>query len=992
MSQAPTIKELTKSIASFAQAPVLPLPDDLIQLIEDVTNRYADKSNENISEKLNDELLSIFNRDIVSEPSRHAAFLAILRRLRPLIGLSTKMLQWYELFLPSMNRMHQVKDLAAEGRAFVLDIMAAENASDTSGSFTGGAAVPLAERLMLLWLQDCELFQKHLEPRRTFQEKEIRETMLLYGKKRPKDFMMLVDRFVCKRQHRGSALLLLSAFIQSQPPHLYLILQTPLFGNLLNCLQRDTSTTIISLALTALTMVLPHVPSSLLPYLPLLFNIYARLLFWERELSSITAEADKERRLSPNALAWEKCPFSPETDTTAIPQLFNYFTILYGLYPINLMDYIRKPQRYLRHADVADAEEVEVQPTEIRHASERLRQCHVLHENFYTLTLESEKTDFGRWIKSEPSEVVADCMALRQQSDEASDPGFLDLANMVIPEKDGGVSDETITAFLINSIIPRTSSFSLLQEEIHRSSGSALSELVSGGQSQPTVARYPSPGSARSSSTRRSVHESDSPSLLRPVHTSGSQTQLQDLINSNKAVKSSLHQTLTNDSVPSLSLSHHDPNPEKAFSSSHLSLPAGSSKQELQSSESSDYQHLQLLRYVFLLHNDLLFERFMKQQHLTHIGELRRRYVREAASEAETQNLIIANRHLKQRLEEAKKAELQAKTEAEKSRTLSKKWEADIFNKLKLLREEQKKWNVEGSTLRADLQSAREEAEKLRTLVCDVEVRELKLKQTMQSADINCSELERLRNEVERLVQSERDYQSADVKRQAADSQASEADSRAKEMDMKLIAQESDFKQTSTSYRAQIALLESKLQEALKSKGDRGADGLQKQLVNALEANRTSQDEMNRRLSMLVARNSALQAKIFEMESEIPVRSKAMPYPPAEIDEDVSSESDSLVRNRRRRGFSDPEIFEPLSYNATPPLDLVEKNRPTGSQGRPATPPQGGEDTARSRESPTTERYFGRGGLQNTRTGKKEKKEDKEKKKSTGLRGIRGFV
>ncbi|KAI0150392.1 hypothetical protein GGR57DRAFT_194476 [Xylariaceae sp. FL1272] len=990
MSQPPTVKELTKSIASFAQAPVLPLPDDLVQLIDDVTNRYADKSDEN-SEKLNDELLSIYNRDIASDPSRHAAFVAILRRLRPLIGSSTRMLQWYELFLPSMNRIHQIKDLATEGRAFVLDIMTAENASDTSSSFTDGATVPLAERLMLLWLQECELFQKHLEPRRDFQEKEVRETMLLYGKKRPKDFMILLDRFVCKREHRGSALLLLSAFIQSQPPHLYLILQTQLFGNLLNCLQRDTSTTIVSLALTALTMVLPHVPSSLVPHLPLLFNIYARLLFWERELSSITGEADKERRLSLNALAWEKCPFSAETDITTIPQLSNYFTILYGLYPINLTDYIRKPQRYLRHADFADAEEIEVQPTEIRHASERFRQCHVLHENFYTLTLESEKTDFGRWIKSEPSEVVADCMALRHPSDELSDSGFLDLANVLIPGKDGVIGDETITAFLTNSSNPGTSSFSLLQEEIHRSSGSALSELVSGGRSQATMVRYPSPGSARSSSTRRSIHESETHSLPRQTNASGSQTQLQDLINSNKAVKSSLHQTLTNDSVPSLSLSHHEPSPEKAFSASHLNLPVGST-QELQSSESSEYPHLQLLRYVFLLHNDLLFERFMKQQHLTHIGELRRRYVREAASEAETQNLIIANRHLKQRLEEAKKAELQAKTEAEKSRTLSKKWEADIFNKLKLLREEQKKWNVEGSTLRADLLSAREESEKLRTLVCDVEVRELKLKQTMQSADINFSELERLRTEVERLTRSERDYQSADMERQAADSQAREADSRAKELDMKLRAQESEFKQTSTSYQTQIALLESKLREALKSGGERGADGLQKQLTNALEANRISQNEMKRRLSMLASKNSALEAKIFEMESELPVRSKATTYPPAEIDDDVSSESDSLIRNRRHRGFSEPEIFEALSYNATPPLDLFEKNQTAGSQGRPSTPPQAGEDMTTTKESPTTERYFGRGGLQNSRSGKKEKKDDKEKKKSTGLRGIRGFV
>ncbi|KAI8629534.1 hypothetical protein F5Y19DRAFT_475520 [Xylariaceae sp. FL1651] len=998
MSTAPTLKELMKAVGSFARNPSLPLPDDLIQIIERFLYKRADKFDENTADKVHDELLSIFNKDIANEPARYAAFIAVLRRLRPLIGQPTKVMQWFELLLPVLDHLSQEKDLAAESQAIALEVLTADDGQDTS-SFAGGAAVPLAEKVMLIWFQETERLPKSLDSFQDFKEKQLRETLLLYGKKRPKDFMTVIDKFVCQKAHRINALLLLSSFVQSQPPHLYLILQTPLFGNLLNCLQRDTSTTVISLALTALTMVLPHVPSSLVPHLPTLFNIYARLLFWERELSShVTFEADKERRLSPNALAWDKYLFSPDADDTTVSQLSYYFTILYGLYPINFMDYIRKPQRYLRHAEVPDADDIEVQPTEIRHASERFRQCHLLHENFYTLTIDSEKTDFGRWIKSEPAEVVADCMALRQLPDELPDPVSLDLARMTTSDRDEADKDGKEPALLSSSLNIGTSGFSSLQGDVHRSSGSSLSQLISSGRTQQTVVRHPSQNSHHSNrdsiSTGRSVNETDSPTLSRQLTTSSSQTQLQDLINSNKAVKSGLHQSLTNDSVPSLSLSHRESIPEKSTSQSHLSLPGTNT--QITSAFNSN-QHTQLLRYVFVLYNDLVFERFMKQQHLTHIGELRRRHVREAVSEAETQNLIIANRHLKQRLEEAKKAEIQAKTEAEKSRTLAKKWEADIFNKLKALREEQKRWNAEGSTLRVDLEAAKDEAEKLRALVCEVEVRELKLKQNIQSADINFGELERLRSEVGRLMVSERNYQAKEAERQAAMTQAAKADSRAQALDMKLAACESDFKQTCGMYQSQIAVLSSKLQDALKTGRGRNTDGLKAQLDRALEASRTTQTEMKQRISELSRKNTELHAKIFSMQPEIPVGPKRTTHPPTDTEDDLSSDSGSPPgpRNRQHRGFSDPEMFEATSYNATPPLEPFGTNKSTNTPGHHPSTPQGPESPLMNKNSPTTERYFGRGGLQNARKDKNEKNEKnekKDKKKSTGLRGIRGFV
>ncbi|KAI0409096.1 hypothetical protein F4802DRAFT_593942 [Xylaria palmicola] len=967
-----TPKELVKAVSSFARQPSLPLPDELVRVIERFLYQRSEKWDENIAERVHDELLSIFKQDIVQEPARYAPFIALLRQLRPLIGQPARVLQWFELLLPVLSHLSQEKDLASETQGIVLDILTEGDGKD-AGSLGRGAAAPIAEKMITLWFQEAELLRQNPDTLRDFKEKHLRETLLLYGKKRPKDFMAVIDQFVCKASHRASSILLLSSFVQSQPPHLHLILETPLFGNLLNCLQRDTSTTIISLALTVLTMVLPHAPSSLVPHLPTLFNIYARLLFWERELSIYG-----ERRLSSDARDWETCPFSSVTDDTIVSQLLNYFTILYGLYPINFMDYIRKPQRYLRHAEASDEDVIEVQPTEIRHASERFRQCHLLHENFYTLTIDSEKTDFGRWIKSDPAEVVADCIALRRSPDEVPETLTLGLAQLLNADSDELDKDDKEPALLSSSVNIGASELG----DIRRSSGSSILPLGSGGSTNPIVARHSSQSSHQSkrdsSSTRLSENDGDGSTPTRQLATSSSQTQLQDLMSSNKAVKSSLHQSLTNDSVPSLSLSHPDSIPEKL---TQLHPNTASPNMQLPDITASQ-KETKLLRYVYLLYNDLLFERFLKQQHLAHIGALRRQHVREAASEAETQNIITSNKHLKQRLEEAKKAELQAKAEAEKSRALAKKWEADIFNKLKILREEQRKWHIERSALQAELKDVKVETEDLRTLVCEVEVRELKLKQNIQSADINFSELERLRSEVVRLTESERNYQAKEAERQAAITSAAEAGSRATVADMKLAARESDFQRARGYYQSQIAELDAKLQKALRSSGERDSESHETQLDLALEASRAMQTELKKRIHELSRANAELRTQIFEMTTRIPTPSRPKIRPSADAEDgmpDSISPPDPI----------DPEIFRGAPYYATSPLESATL---TSAQVQPIMP-QGPDDssTHEGTSSPTSERSSGKGGSQNIRKDKKEK-DERGGKRSTGMRGIRGFV
>lgn len=802
-----------------------------------------------------------------------------------------------------------------------------------------------------------------------------------------------------KKDYRAQALTLLCEFVQSQPPHLHLVLETHLFENILKCLQLDTSTTVVTLAVTALTMLLPNVPSSLVPHLPVLFNIYARLLFWDRERSLATDNPTLEPTSAPSESTadWEMCAFSPDVDSPSIPNLLSYFTILYGLYPLNFVDYIRKPQRYLRHAEDPNADTIEVQPSEIRQKSERFRQYHVLHPNFYSLTVESEKTDLGRWIKSEASEVVAECTALCMATDFGTGPDHGAHQDLGMSEMEEHGRLRLDQPFLTGQAIHDGSS---TRDQGWRTSTAAGSDdtRVAGAlfRRHSHSSHAPSMRETLQSRTREAA-PGDSPTLPPSLVLSTSHTNLQDMIHSNKVIKAGLHQSLGNDSVHSLALSHQDSLTEKT-SSKLSAVPAPQSVISPTSiQENGNEQVSQLYKKILLLSNDLAFERYMKQQHMAHIGELKRRQLKEAATEAETQNLILINRNLRNRLEEAKRSELRAKKESDNRRNLSKKWETDLSTKLKTLREEQKKWNSEGAALKRELDTKTQECEKLSKMLCAYETTDLNSQQNLQAVNDHVEEIARLKKEVDRFVELEATYQAKEKLAEERFAEAAESISRAEMLSMKLTARDTEMAEARKLYESQITALNAKLRDALQNGGGGtrgGGSGRDPGSIveGALAASRAKMAELQRQHNMLLRKYTTLQSSLLDMTAKnssvqpsggnglglvgaatVVSRSQhIMPAASDSSDAEVSAivqggDPPSPVRRRstRGRGFSDPELFvEGTKYNVTPPLESL-----TGASSsfgtvvrRPSTPGSGVAESAGSGvEKSPSERYYGRG-------------------------------
>lgn len=572
-----------------------------------------------------------------------------------------------------------------------------------------------------------------------------------------------------QKEFRLQILGLLCSYVRLQGPHLYQVLQTPLLDHLLQCLENDTSTTVIALALTVLIMFMPHLCNSLGPFLPRLFVVYTRVLCWDkfgvvrveenrfpsmdaysRAGTPLSIERSEE---SVNGDGWQKLNSSFETATSTMPDVSDYFSFLYGLYPINFIGFIREPYKFLERVKYKDIDLLEIEEETIRQRTELYRQRHTLHPNFLVLTAETELSDQSRWMRVEPADVTAQCIGLVNNNIQFDDTRhtrdqsrFSSLEALVptdeIPEE-SLLSKETDSMFVPNPDTEATTS-------------------PANGQIPGQVEARKQAGSA---ATSRHSRVPDSPTI--PTAGFGA-PELQSMLNLQEQLQLGFHDMKRAEEDPSHS--HHSGPPPvypgsatqspalEAYASAlnNTTIPRSPALRPALSDTVGTISYLQ--REVMLLKNDLNFERYLKQQHLSHIGHLQRKHIKESTAEAETQNLINTNKTLKAKLEDAKKAYAASRQEALKSKKQAKKWEAELSAKIRTLREEQKAWRQDEVATKKGLQSANEETEKLRRLLQDSEADGLRARQKLMSLNANIDEVNKLKAFVEHLSNKLTDY------------------------------------------------------------------------------------------------------------------------------------------------------------------------------------------------------------------------------------------
>jgi len=488
------------------------------------------------------------------------------------------------------------------------------------------------------------------------------------------DLFLAIDSYLLIPESRFQALGLLAAFVEQQQAHLYLVVHTPVVEHLLKCLMNDTATLVVSAALRCLIMLLPHIPATVSTQLPRLFLVYSRCLCWEKfSASSTKAQRDlvtdeRVRRDSdsedahdmqpPTDPTWPVLNALPDMPESSAPELLHYFTYLYALYPLNFMSYVRKPRKYLKNIEFPGVDEFDLDQAVIRSRTEQFQRVHLLHSSFFNTTVEDELTD-NRWLKAEPSEVIAECHSLYVggQQPVLSNPGP-----------------------------PPTGKLPALPSPTLGHSGNSLMSANSSSLSLPRPAQS---GAA--------VSEKGSPTL--------------------------------------------GPTTDETLSD----LPA-SAASSLSPSTLQDIAQLQ--RELMLLRNELTFERYLKQQHVAAIAQLRRNHIKAVTIEAETATLINANRALQKKLGDAIKFNEKMQKETQARRTHTKQSEEQLTAKIRSLKADL----VNQESTQRDLEQARKDCEQLRRLLVESEARELEKQEEIESLQTKTQETDRLRREIAELT------------------------------------------------------------------------------------------------------------------------------------------------------------------------------------------------------------------------------------------------
>ncbi|KAF2483192.1 Hamartin protein-domain-containing protein [Neohortaea acidophila] len=695
------LREITKVLQTDfnAKKSLLSLPAETRRMLQSFIDEFDDKSETDDAQPANLYLKGFWEKYVRDTPQKFGMFMGVVRELRPAIAHSEVQRWTNTLAFPILNSTGHAKTAVEDAAEFLIGFMLYDEEQEdiTSQAQRSGE---ICKRLWDIYSDRTSILATSdpLEASDNAQvAQQVEDVLIAFGRKKPKDLFNLLDTYIITSDTRLRSLSLLTSFLRHETPHLYLVLDTPLVGSLLTCLMNDTYTAVLSIALTSLIMLLPHIPGSLGPHLPRCFLVYTRLLCWEK-FSDFSTEEQKslvtDDRVSPEDededsdgvvrsvgmdASWQRLRSPEGTMEASTPEIMTYFTSLYGLYPLNLMSYVRKPRRYLRNIEFPGAESFDLDRTVIRSRTEQFREVHLLHPNFYNTTAEEELVD-PKWPKMDPADVVGECEALCMHSRASAKNS----APSSITKLPGALQMRHETMRLNGQLSPTASQTSLRSSASWRDTQSTTASVKG---------------------------KTDSP-IVRPRSMLGDEETL------------------------------------------HEQHPLDAVKEKPTEPPQTNIEFLQ--RELSTIRNELNFERWHKAQYSQHIGQIMRRNIKGATVEAETLNLINANRALKKQLEQLRKAREATIKDSALTRRQANSLEANMTERFNSLKIEQETWQADADELRR----LRAEVRQYRTLLVTSENRETNTGHRLLLAQRDLEELQAVREKLERALSRIHEFES----------------------------------------------------------------------------------------------------------------------------------------------------------------------------------------------------------------------------------------
>ncbi|KAA1469542.1 hypothetical protein DENSPDRAFT_816598 [Dentipellis sp. KUC8613] len=846
MTTTELIRQLRLSLGSSPQAEKL---EGVLALVDQFVLECASSPEpEVLLFHLEDELQAV-HRDVFHHEQFHQMelFLSVLYHLTPVLSPTSLISTWFELILrPALREPKLPNTAIAQAKDLVLTALKQkdENYSEKQGEFR--------RRILDLYLLDAfnegsgedmlewaDLPQAQREKRNVWKS-NLEDILVKFGMDEPQALLTQVFHCFLSPSSRLQLLNLMDQFtcqpdfIESQAA---VLASHPLMQSMLTSLLVDNSTTVFSIALKIvaklITVFAVKECNQLKRMLPRLFAIYARLICWqERQPVDVedgassddsegtasgmhhhAVEGSRALDISPD-FQWQRLEMIFDATAAPAPSPKRYFSILYYLYPCNLLSFLRRPAEYLVEKNEecpysTDWEEA-LDEDQIKTKSEILLREHITHPLIIWRTATSELTEPEFFASYEVNRIISESMLLQNQN-------------------------------------------SRLVFEIHdRNHEPSTSEEHKNPDPPPNIispeADKLSPDSI-ASATPRIGH----PNLARPP--SKIQISLQEMVNTSIALKTGLDYELT-DPTPVWPYSFFPSNPMSSSASSEDDSTCVDSQKSSPERDGKVPSHIMeamagLQREVLLLRNELNFELWIKRENVKRIGRLFRTQILSRNAEAERQALHNKLREYKLQVNKLQRQLKEHEKQTILTKTKNQEWIDGQQKKIQDLREKKKKWTSETAALRLAEEQLRAHFAAQGALLAEAEKRVFELETAKKESTHKIDRLHDYEKRIEQLTALQKMWD-ADVEKYKAQSEVMRVMlSKYKKMEIRLETLEkvnADMDEQARASRRQIQALDAQLAREKQAKRPRRTNsnnyaGYAEEVASLRDASRQLREE-----------------------------------------------------------------------------------------------------------------------------------------------------
>jgi len=360
-----------------------------------------------VGERLSADLLDMYYQVKAPPEQLRSSLLRILEALALCIGAQKLIRDWWDvLIVPSLaSAALGEADVARAVRLtvfLVMDVAPSEYEKPNAESVrVPSPAWQFTQSVLDMYIQSAYLLEiaseKDDEENRDVPEttallaqpsltRSLAATLSMFGSLRPLPFLHHLDEAFDNLSAQSTILSLLMQFLHAHSMHAYLIMSTRLLDKLVSTLEMTESTRVLAQGVTCLLMIVPHIPMYLVRDggvgVANMFRVYARAI---------------------------STPVT-ELESHTVPSAHLLFTLLYGLFPLHFLAFIRAPAATLEALGDTRLWDDLVNPT-VQSRSLSLFRCHLVHPNLATHERAAELNP-KTWQSSEASDRLAQCMSL----------------------------------------------------------------------------------------------------------------------------------------------------------------------------------------------------------------------------------------------------------------------------------------------------------------------------------------------------------------------------------------------------------------------------------------------------------------------------------------------------------------------------------------------------------------------------------------------------